>query len=178
MVMAHLEQQDFFTSLTARVPEAFANVSVLEVGSLDVNGTVRTFFDSSRYVGVDVAPGPCVDVVANGENLDYPDDSFDVTVSVECFEHNPEWVATFRNMWRMSRRHVIVTCASEGRAEHGTKNSQPDASPFTLDWDYYRNLTEADFTEQFDLDEMFSVWSFEYNPVSCDLYFYGVKRDA
>jgi SAM-dependent methyltransferase len=175
--MAHLEQQDFFAKLVQRVPEAFTNVRVLEVGSLDINGSVRHFFDSTEYVGVDVAPGPCVDLVGKGEELDYPDNSFDVTVSVECFEHNPEWAATFANMWRMTSAHVIMTCASEGRPEHGTRNSHPDSSPFTLDWDYYRNLTEADFAEQFDLDEMFSSWSFEYNSGAFDLYFYGLKRD-
>jgi len=176
--MAHLEQRNFFNRLQTSSPEAFVAVRVLEIGSLNINGTVRDFFDAEHYVGVDVASGPGVDVVSNGENLDYPDNSFDVAVSAECFEHNPEWVATFRNMWRMSAKHVIMTCASEGRAEHGTHNSDPSASPFTLGWDYYRNLTEQDFREHFDLDEMFSTYFFEYNPASCDLYFYGVKRDA
>jgi hypothetical protein len=175
-MMAHLQQRDFFQSLQKKTPEAFTNVTVLEVGSLDINGTIRDLFNSPKYVGVDVAPGRGVDVVCNGEDLDYPDNSFDVAVSAECFEHNPEWVATFQNMWRMSNTYVMMTCASEGRAEHGTRNSSPGSSPLTLDWDYYRNLTEDDFREHFDLDEMFTDYFFEYNPVSCDLYFYGVKR--
>lgn len=174
--MAHFEQRDFFQKLQGKVPEAFSNAKVLEVGSLDINGTVRDFFDATIYVGADVAPGRGVDLVCNGEDLDYPDNSFDVTVSAECFEHNPEWVATFQNMWRISNNHVIVTCASEGRAEHGTSKSSPGSSPLTLHWDYYKNITEQDFTEHFNLDEMFTDYSFEYNPVSCDLYFYGVKR--
>jgi SAM-dependent methyltransferase len=176
--MAHLEQQDFFAKLLQRVPEAFTEVTVLEVGSLDINGSVRHFFDSTEYVGVDVAPGPCVEVVGKGEELEYPDNSFDVTISVECFEHNPEWAATFANMWRMSKTFIIMTCASTGRPEHGTTNSRPEDSPYTLEWDYYRNLTEVDFTEAFDLDVMFSEYFFEYNPKSCDLYFFGVKRHA
>ena len=176
--MAHLQQRDFFEKVKRENPEVFTGVKVLEVGSLDINGTVRDFFDAIRYVGVDVAPGPGVDVVAQGENLDYPDDSFDVAVSAECFEHNPEWVLTFANMWRMSNRFVIMTCASTGRPEHGTRHSSPGSSPLTLDWDYYRNLTEEDFREAFDLDNMFSEYFFEYNPTSCDLYFFGVKADA
>lgn len=176
--MAHLEQRDFFDSLKRRVPEAFTGVDVLEVGSLDINGTVRDFFHAAKYVGVDVAPGRGVDVVALGEDVDFPDNSFDVAVSAECFEHNPEWVATFRNMWRMTRTYVMMTCASTGRAEHGTRQSAPDSSPLTLEWDYYGNLTEADFREAFDLDAMFSEYFFEYNATSCDLYFFGVKRHA
>jgi SAM-dependent methyltransferase len=176
--MAHLEQRNFFNRLQTSSPEAFVAVRVLEIGSLNINGTVRDFFDAEDYVGVDVAPGPGVDVVSNGENLDYPDNSFDVAVSAECFEHNPEWVATFQNMWRMSRTYVIITSASDGRPEHGTRRSSPDSSPLTLDWDYYRNLTEEDFREAFDLDAMFSDYFFEYNPLSCDLYFWGLKRNA
>ena len=174
--MAHLQQRDFFQNLQSKAPEAFADVTVLEVGSLNINGTVRDFFASRKYVGVDVAPGKHVDVVCNGEDLDYPDNSFDVAVSAECFEHNPEWVATFQNMWRMSSTHVIMTCATEGRSEHGTRKSSPGSSPLTLDWDYYGNLTEADFREHFDMDAMFTDYFFETNPVSHDLYFYGVKR--
>jgi hypothetical protein len=174
--MAHLQQRDFFQNLQSKTPEAFTDVTVLEVGSLDINGTVRDFFASRKYVGVDVAPGRGVDVVCNGEDLDYPDNSFDVAVSAECFEHNPEWVATFQNMWRMSSTHVMMTCATEGRPEHGTRKSSPGSSPLTLDWDYYRNLREDDFREHFDLDTMFSHYFFQTNPVSHDLYFYGVKR--
>lgn len=173
--MAHLQQRQFFDSLKSRIPAAFTSEKVLEVGSLDINGTVRDMFQASTYVGVDVAPGKGVDVVAQGEDLDYPDDSFDVTVSAECFEHNPEWVATFANMWRMARKYVIVTCASDGRPEHGTRRSNPGSSPLTFDWDYYKNLNEADFREAFDLDAMFEEYYFEYNPVSFDLYFYGIK---
>lgn len=174
--MAHIQQRQFLQRLRETVPEAFTGVSVLEVGSLDINGTVRDFFDSTDYVGVDVAPGKGVDVVAQGEDLDYKDNSFDIVISAECFEHNPQWVATFQNMWRMSRDFVIMTCASDGRPEHGTTRTSPADSPYTLQWDYYRNLNSSDFTEHFDLDTMFSEHLFEYNSEACDLYFYGRKK--
>jgi len=174
--MAHSQQRDFFESIKNDNPDAFTGVEVIEIGSLNINGTIRDFFDANKYVGVDVAEGKDVDVVCAGENLDYPDSSFDVAVSAECFEHNPEWVATFRNMWRISKRYVIMTCASDGRAEHGTTLSDPSSSPFTLGWDYYRNLTEQDFRDNFNLDEMFAKYYFAYNAESCDLYFYGEKK--
>lgn len=175
--MAHLEQRNWFEKMRRHHPEWFAHVTVLEIGSLDINGTIRDLYDNPlRYVGVDVGPGPGVDIVAGGETLEYPDNSFDITVSAECFEHNPEWVATFRNMHRMASKAVLVTCASDGRPEHGTRNSHPDNSPRTLEWDYYRNLNRADFYHEFDLDSMFSVFEFEYNPRSHDLYFWGVVK--
>lgn len=175
--MAHQQQRDFFQRVAKKYPDMFNEVSVLEIGSLDINGTVRDFFPNSpRYVGVDVEQGPGVDLVAHGEDLDLPDNDFTTVVSAECFEHNPAWLETFMNMIRMADQFVIFTCASTGRPEHGTTRTDKGSSPFTAHWDYYRNLEEKDFTDSVDLDEYFSEWAFEYNPTSCDLYFYGVKH--
>lgn len=154
----------------------FAGVKVLEVGSLDINGSVRDFFTDCDYIGVDLDEGPGVDVVAQGQDLDYPDRSFDTVVSAECFEHNPYWLETFINMHRMADVLVIFTCATTGRHEHGTTKTSPSDSPFTLDWDYYRNLTEDDFADNLDLNSMFQRHSFSVNPYSHDLYFWGLVR--
>jgi hypothetical protein len=173
--MAHTEQRDYLTKLRSQFPHYFTDVRVLEVGSLNINGTVRDFFQPTEYVGVDVAEGPGVDVIAQGEHLTYPDNSFDVVISAECFEHNPEWVATFDNMWRMAKSFVIMTCASDGRPEHGTTRTTPSDSPYTLQWGYYKNLTEEDFREHFNIEDMFTEHQFEYNATAHDLYFYGEK---
>lgn len=160
-------------------PEWFSGVSVIEIGSLDINGTVRDFFDNPKtYIGVDVGPGSGVDLVANGEDVDFPGNHFDIAISAECFEHNPEWIATFANMHRMAKTAVIFTCASDGRPEHGTTRTDPGSSPLTLQWDYYRNLNEDDFRDEFDLDGMFSDYGFTYNGKSHDLYFWGIKKKS
>lgn len=169
--MAHQQQRDFFNKVKGEFPDAFTDVNVLEVGSLNINGTVRDFFNAESYIGVDVSAGAGVDLVAHGEDLDFADNSFDVVVSAECFEHNPQWFETFTNMVRMSNKWVMFTCASTGRPEHGTSRTTPQDSPFTLDWDYYRNLTEQDFSN-FDFS-VFEWHKFEYNAESCDLYFVG-----
>lgn len=174
--MAHPEQREFIEDVKRIWPEWFHNVSVLEVGSLNINGTIRDFFTGGIHLGVDIAPGEGVDVVAFGENLQYPDRSFDVAISTECFEHNPNWVSTFANMCRMADKAVIFTCASSGRPEHGTISSHPGSSPFTAQLsDYYRNLDEQDFHREFKLDDMFSRYFFGVNRSSCDLYFWGLK---
>ena len=173
--MAHPQQRVFFNSVKDRFPQYFSNVSVLEVGSLDINGTVRDFYDTHQYIGVDLDEGNGVDLVGEGQDLDFPDNFFDVAVSAECFEHNPYWLETFINMHRMTSKFVIFTCASEGRMEHGTTRTTPQNSPFTVKWDYYRNLTEQDFTSALDFSSMFSEWEFDFNPYSCDLYFWGIK---
>lgn len=173
--MAHLEQRIFFEELRETFPQYFKDVFVLEVGSLNINGTVRDFFDTPRYLGVDVAPGRGVDLVKKGEDLKYPDGWFDVAVSAECFEHNPEWLKTFVNMHRMASKFVVFTCASEGRPEHGTSSTTPEDSPFTIAWNYYCNLTEQDFRDHLNFDEMFQRYEFSTNSVSHDLYFWGIK---
>jgi hypothetical protein len=172
--MAHVEQREFFMSLKAQFPDAFLHTSVLEVGSLNINGTVRDFFDAKEYVGVDLIEGANVDRVCAGQDLDYVDNWFDVVVSAECFEHNEAWRETFANMVRMSGRYIFLTCASTGRPEHGTHAAHPGDSPATHD--YYRNLTADDFDEEFDLHDLFSDFAFSYNAQSCDLYFWGIKR--
>lgn len=176
--MAHPEQREFFESVRQRFPQYFGYVSVIEIGSLDINGTVRDFFPvATNYVGVDLEEGKGVDLVAQGQDVDFPDDFFDVAVSAECFEHNPYWAETFANMYRMAEQFVIFTCASEGRPEHGTTRTTPENSPFTVkEWDYYRNLIEPDFREKFDIDSMFSEHEFSFNPNSRDLYFWGIKK--
>lgn len=175
--MAHIEQRVFFDAMRSRFPAAFDGVRVLEIGSLDINGSVRDFYTNADYTGVDLAPGPGVDVVGQGQDLDYADRSFDVSVSAECFEHNPYWLETFANMTRMASHMVFLTCASHGRPEHGTARTDAGSSPLTVaaGWDYYRNLGAEDFDWQI-LAANFSTWGFSTNESSHDLYFYGVRN--
>lgn len=173
--MSHPQQLAFVASVEAKFPECFTGCRVLEVGSLNINGTVRDHFTDCFYVGVDLAQGPGVDVISPGQDLEYPDGDFTTVISTECFEHNPQWAETFTNMHRMAASLVVFTCATTGRAEHGTARSDTYSSPFTAHDNYYRNLTEQDFREAFDLDAMFSVYEFSTNGETCDLYFWGVK---
>jgi len=173
MQVSHPAQVDFVSRLQQRFPPLFASKRILEVGSLNINGSIRQFFSDCDYTGVDLGPGPCVDVVCAGEDLSYPDSSFDVVASCECFEHNPNWVQTFNNMARMSKELVFFSCATTGRAEHGTRRSNPQDAPFC--GDYYANITEDDVRSKCDLSA-FSQYQFEVNDQAHDLYFWGVKR--
>ena len=117
-----------------------------------------------------------MDVVGQGQELSYDDESFNVVVSAECFEHNPYWLETFLNMCRMSSKYVMFTCASDGRPEHGTTQSAPECSPFTLEWNYYKNLNQQDFTDHINFEDIFAHYEFIYNSDACDLYFWGIKK--
>lgn len=178
--MSHPQQINFVKEVKSKFHSKFSNSKVLEIGSLDINGSVRPCFENCEYIGIDVGPGPGVDIVCEGQIYDAPNSSFDVVISCECFEHNPYWLETFTNMIRMCKDQglVIFTCATTGRKEHGTTRTSPADSPLTISkgWDYYRNLTEEDFRNSLSFDHFFSSFEFSTNASSKDLYFWGVKR--
>lgn len=173
--MAHREQFDYVFSIKEKFPNYFRNTRVLEVGSLDINGSVRQFFDECNYTGVDLGPGKGVDVISKGEELSYSNNFFDVTLSCECFEHNEQWEKTFLNMIRMTVPGGLVffTCATTGRSEHGTRRTNPSSSPYAQD--YYKNLTRNDFLS-LNIEDVFSEFCFSINERHHDLQFYGIKK--
>lgn len=180
--MSHPEQLAFFEAVARANAGRVDGATVLEVGSYDVNGSIRRIFGtSSTYVGVDLTEGPGVDLVGFGHEVDHPDDTYDLTVSGECFEHDPHWRDTFANMVRMTRPGglVVFTCASHGRPEHGTRRSDVTDSPGTQaeGMDYYRNLTAADF-DALPLTTWFSRHRFWTMPTTFDLYFVGIRAGA
>jgi SAM-dependent methyltransferase len=178
--MAHVQQLRFVEIASRHLTGSWQGLEVLEIGSRNVNGSVRPFFAGSEYVGVDLSAGKDVDLVASGHEVAFPDGSFDLAICCECFEHNPQWLQTFTNMHRMTKAGgaVIVTCASRGRLEHGTARSSPEESPGTasVGWNYYRNLNRSDFEARLDLGEMFQAHAFFGDKVAKDLYFVGKKK--
>jgi len=132
--MAHVQQERFVEFVKYFFPNFFSGANVLEVGSLDVNGTIRRYFKDCNYTGIDIAEGPGVDVVCQGQAYDAPAGTFDTVVSCEAMEHDPHWRDTFENMLRLCKSGglVLVTCAGVGRPEHGTVRREPGASPLTI----------------------------------------------
>lgn len=171
--MSHPAQMQFVEAVKQNYVNLFFRKRVLEIGSLNINGSIRQFFSDCDYTGVDLAPGKDVDLVGKGEDLDFPDKSFDVVCSCECFEHNPEWARTFDNMSRMARSLVFFSCATTGRPEHGTTRTTPQDAPFC--GDYYQNLKASDFLEKCDMDA-FLGYRFLVNKAAQDLYFIGIKK--
>jgi hypothetical protein len=71
-----------------------------------------------------------------------------------------------------------MTCAAEGRPEHGTSRSDVGSSPLTVSngQEYYRNLMEEDFRAVWPMEFYFDDVHFEYEPYAFDLYFRGVVK--
>ena len=180
--MAHAQQLEFVRTLKTAFPSYFTSSRTLEIGSLDITGTIRGFFDGGTYVGLDVAPGRGVDIVCQGQDYSVPDGSFDTVISCEAMEHNPHWKETMDNMVRVCRPGglVVMTCATVGRREHGTTRTTPGDSPLSigLGWEYYKNLTKRDFIQALPLQSHLAPLAFLTNWVSNDLYMAGFKRGS
>lgn len=173
----HWECYAFFESSCLTTLSASTTPSVLDVGSYDINGSLKYLFPNSDYTGLDLAEGPNVDIVVSGDKYN-TEKRYDITFSCECFEHNPQYLQTFQNMIDLTKANglVVFTCATTGRPEHGTKNTSPHSSLASqeVSSDYYKNLVKEDF-DQCDLDAIFSSYSFYTNTYSNDLYFIGRK---
>lgn len=177
--MAHEAQRQWFKAVKLLYPERFENVNVLDVGSLDINGSCREHFTGGSYLGIDVEEGKGVDLICMGQDFMAPDNTYDVVVSGECFEHNPFWKETFVNMHRVCRVEglIMMTCATDPRPEHGTLRAAPYASTkVAASWNYYKNLDVHDFEDNFHMKGMFSHYNFSKNTVGHDLYFFGFKQ--
>jgi len=180
--MAHQEQMNYCTRISLDLREHFVGKRVLDVGSLDINGNNRHYFSDCQYTGIDVGYGRNVDVVSKGHEF-VSEEKFDTIISTECFEHDKYYDLTIKNIVNnllKSKGLFVFTCATTGRAEHGTRRADSGSAPLLEnydDWaDYYKNLTEEDIREIIDVDAVFSEYKFEVNPNSCDLYFYGIKK--
>jgi hypothetical protein len=180
--MSHPQQLFFVGGIKQFLGEFFKQKKVLEIGSLDINGSVRQFFEDCNYTGLDVGQGKGVDVVCYGEDYGGKANEFDVVISCEAMEHNPGWKKTWLNMLRLVNEAglVVMTCATIGRGQHGTLENTPSDSPLTIQnqQNYYRNLVDDDFRALIPCDAWFSVWAFYYDHTSHDLYFFGLGRNA
>lgn len=77
---------------------------VIDVGSYDVNGTVRDLF-TGTYTGVDLRDGPNVNRVVGAHGLVemFGERSFDTVVCCEMLEHDPGFWISMEQMGRILR---------------------------------------------------------------------------
>ena len=136
-----------------------SGLRVLEFGSLDINGSVRSLFGEltaagGSYLGIDVQEGPGVDLVADASV--YEDGTrYDIVVCAEVFEHTALWPKIIKNAHSLlvDGGAFIATMAGEGRPPHSAIDEKP-----IRDWEYYKNVTK-DMLEKKLVDAMFSSYT-------------------
>lgn len=94
------------------------SLKVLEIGSQNINGGLRDFKRTNMsWFGVDLNEGPGVDRVINvGEQLPFPDETFDLVVASSVFEHDIQFWNTFIEMVRVTKTHgtTLLLMPSQG----------------------------------------------------------------
>lgn len=106
-------------------PTEITGGQVLEVGSCNVNGTVRPIIEAHHpagYLGVDQEPGPNVDEVVDAARLvaRFGAEAFDLVICTEMLEHVDDWRAVVAEIVAVTRRSglLAVTTRSEGFPYH------------------------------------------------------------
>lgn len=98
------------------------DLRILDIGSYDVNGSYKQFFDQPgwHYTGVDLAPGPNVDLVLSSPyRFPVKSHSVDVIVSGQAFEHIEYFWLSWLEMARMVRPGGLVFLLAPSRGyEH------------------------------------------------------------
>jgi hypothetical protein len=100
--------------------EVITGKDVIEVGSMDVNGSVRPYVMSLKpasYTGFDMRDGPGVDVVCDASQLD---ERTDIVISTEMLEHAQDWKAALLGMAGCVRPagFLVLTTRSPGFPKH------------------------------------------------------------
>lgn len=101
-----------------------AGAHVLEVGSLNVNGSPRDAMPESigPYIGVDLHKGPGVDMVLDACKVNefFGCEQFDVVISTEMLEHVRDWRPVIYNMLAAAKPNgfVCITTRSPGFEYH------------------------------------------------------------
>ena len=95
------------------------NKVVLDIGGRNVNGSLRKFFEDAgmKYICVDMEEDSSVDIVVKpGVALPFENASIDLIVSTSCFEHDPCFWITFKEMTRIIRSDgfIYINAPSNG----------------------------------------------------------------
>lgn len=179
--MAHPDERRFMELVKSMFPNYFKNIKVLDVGSLNVNGTNKDLFEDCEYTGIDVGEGKNVDIVSLAHEFK-SDILFDTIISSECFEHDCHFEKSIKNIVSLLKPSGLFVWTAGGtyRAPHGGASCTPlIASNPKMDSNYYKNITAKDYSNIIDLEAIFGNYTINYrgeDVIYHDIQFYGIKR--
>ena len=115
----HYNNRLWLEDLKKKYPDNFKNCSVLEIGSCNVNGTARDYFENCEYVGVDRESGQDVDIVSDARETKF-DRQFDTLLILSVFEHDLDWRDTLKHnlQWLKADGVCFVCFGAEGNMPH------------------------------------------------------------
>jgi len=165
----------------------------VDFGGADVNGTARELFDpATEWLGLDIAPGSGVDIVADARSWNGPVDmgdpvnvsrdtvygatlAVDLVLCTELLEHVPPpagldpdtgWMAVLGTIHRVLKPggFAFVTCASTGRRPHGARGEMDPPQG-----EHYRNVDPDLFMDTVQ-GQPWADYDWQFNPNPGDLY--------
>lgn len=105
--------------------EYIDNKNVIELGSYDINGTVRPIVDNFKpniYLGSDISYHKTVDLVADVHYINklFNENSVDLIISTEMLEHVADWKTVINNMKKILKigGYLLLTTRSKGFKYH------------------------------------------------------------
>jgi hypothetical protein len=143
----------------------------LDLGGADINGTGRDLLPAAKWTGLDLVPGPGVDIVADATTWQpAAGESWDLVVSTELLEHVERWpdVLLSAACALDIGGSFFVTCASIGRRPHGARGGY-DPEP----GEHYANISPDKL--RYFMRMHFRDVNVTYNPIPGDLYTWGLK---
>jgi len=174
----HKNVKNFINEIRKETPLYFNSKKVLDCGSLNINGSNRSFFKDCAYTGIDIVNGNNVDFVTDAASyMKELSEVYDVVISTEMLEHDKHYAESLKAMFRLLKNGglLIVTAASRGRKEHGTTNNSPNDSPLTNN--YYCNVTVEMLQEAIDFNQ-FDWFILKYEKQFGDIQFAGIKNEV
>lgn len=96
---------------------------MLEIGSQDINGSIRSSFtDATEYIGIDMQEGLGVDVVMNASAMlaHFGAASFDTIACCEMLEHDVDFLNTVEDIHEMvtDGGYLVITTPTFGFPLH------------------------------------------------------------
>jgi len=140
------------------VRQLSAPTNVLEIGSLQEKNqrtiaNLRSLFETSKYIGLDMRKGQGVDIVADAEKIPFRDNSFDLIICLETLEHiKRPWVVVKEIERVLTQDGTVITSSQQNYPIHKHPYDYYRYTPFGMAslFDYLREKVVFSISPPFD----------------------------
>lgn len=123
----HVGNIEWLRDLNFRYRYQLGEARLLELGSLNINGTARDHLEVREWVGIDQEAGPDVDIVCRAAQTKFPPRWFDIVLCTSMLEHDPGWreSLTWNLAWLRRGGLLFLSWGAEGNTHHEPEPWKP-----------------------------------------------------